>query len=234
MTREELLALCRKTPDVGQAKHEDFVDYILVLEHHRRTERGRERVENAYMAVDGKIAMANLDHRLQAKRLDFENPVVLVDNEDQLTLMVFVVSEIYGRRHGIATSRKRTGSSVERSNPWEVAETSAIGRALSAMGYGALPGAGLASADDMLRALAEEEMPRRRRARRLSQPQMQELMRLYGELYQVEDTPAEEGLNNLFRATFNIDMSKATYRQGTQIIAKLMAQRGEKSQSEKG
>jgi len=102
------------------------------------------------------------------------------------------------------------------------------------MGYGTLPGAGLASADDMLRALAEEERPRRRRARRLSQPQKQELLRLYSELYQVEEATAEEGLNSLFRATFNIDMSKATYRQGTQMIAKLMAQRGEGSQTEKG
>ena len=229
MTREELLALCRKTPDVGQAKHEDFMDYIVVLEHRKRTERGWDRVENAYMAVDGKIAMANLDHRLQGKRLDFENPVVLVDNEDQLTLMVFVVSEIYGRRHGIATSQKRTGSSVERSNPWEVAETSAIGRALGAMGYGTLPGAGLASADDMLRALAEEEMLHRRRSRRLSQSQKQELTRLYGELYQAEGVAAEEGLNSLFKATFNIDISKANYLQGTQMIAKLMTQRGKKS-----
>lgn len=36
--------------------------------------------------------------------------------------------------------------------PWEVGETAAIGRALAAMGYGLLPGAGLASAEDMLRA----------------------------------------------------------------------------------
>ena len=77
---------------------------------------------------------------------------VLVDSPEQLTLQVTVTSEIYGVRHGIATSRKKTGTNAEKNWPWEVAETSSIGRALAAMGYGLLPGSGLASAEDMLRA----------------------------------------------------------------------------------
>ena len=103
------------------------------------------------MTVDGKLAMANQDHLRQGKRLDFGFPQILVDNEDQLTLMVTITSEVYGTRHGIATSRRIGGTAAEREFPWEVAETSAIGRALSAMGYGLFPGSGLASAEDMLR-----------------------------------------------------------------------------------
>ena len=151
MTREELLELARRTPDVGSAKHADFVDYLVPVESQRPLKGEWKTVESAYMTVVGKLAMANHDHRAQAKQLNFEDPVVLVDNDEQLTLMVVIVSEIYGRRHGIATSRRVDGSAAEREYPWEVAETSAIGRALGAMGYGALAGAGLASAEDMQR-----------------------------------------------------------------------------------
>lgn len=160
MTREEILALCRKARDVGSVKHEEFADYVVVLESRRKvhTEQSRsvgeewQVVEHAYMAVDGKLAMANEDHCKQGKRLDFGEPRVLVDNPEQLTLQVTVTSEIYGTRHGIATSRKKSGTLAEKQFSWEVGETSAIGRALAAMGYGLLPGAGLASAEDMLRA----------------------------------------------------------------------------------
>jgi hypothetical protein len=154
MTREEILALCNKARDVGSVRHADFAEYVVVLEARRKVGDEWQTVEHAYMAVDGKLAMANADHRKQAKRLDFHEPKVLLDNPEQLTLQVTVTSEIYGTRHGIATSRKKGGAHAEREFPWEVAETSAIGRALAAMGYGLLPGAGLASAEDMLRVQA--------------------------------------------------------------------------------
>lgn len=152
MTREQILQIVRATPNFGKVAHEEFADYVLALSKRFKTDDGWQTTEHPYMTVDGKLAMANQDHARLAKRLDFSAPQVLVDNEDQLTLMVTVNSEMYGTRHGIATSRRIGGSEIERLFPWEVAETSAIGRALSAMGYGLFPGSGLASADDMLRA----------------------------------------------------------------------------------
>ncbi len=151
MNREDILTLCSKAHDVGTVKHGDFADYVIALESRRKVGDEWRTEERAYIAVDGRLAMANTDHRNQGKRLDFGEPRVLVDSDEQLTLLVIVTSEIYGTRHGIATSRKRAGTQAERTFSWEVAETSAIGRALSAMGYGLLPGAGLASAEDMLR-----------------------------------------------------------------------------------
>jgi hypothetical protein len=164
MTHDEILALCNKTPDVGSVKHADFIDYIVVVESRRKVNGEWQSVENAYLTVDGKLAMANADHRKQSKRLDFAEPKVLIDNAEQLTLQVTVTSEVYGTRHGIATSRKKDGTPAERSFNWEVAETSAIGRALAAMGYGLLPGAGLASADAerMLRTQAGNEQSDKR------------------------------------------------------------------------
>jgi hypothetical protein len=152
MTRDEIVALCERARDVGSVKLADFAEYIVVLESSQWSEYDGQPVERAYMRVDGKLAMANEDHRRQKKRLDFLEPKVLVDNPELLTLQVTVKSQVYGVRHGIATSRRKTGSTSERDFPWEVAETSAIGRALAAMGYGLLPGAGLTSAEDVLRA----------------------------------------------------------------------------------
>ncbi|MBC7263901.1 MAG: hypothetical protein H5T64_06010 [Chloroflexi bacterium] len=241
MKREEVLAICRKAPDVGKVKHEDFVDYVVVLETPRRIEGDWVMVETAYMAVDGKLAMANMDHRLQGKRLDFEDPIVLVDNEEQLTLMVIINSEIYGRRHGIATSRKVGGTATEEAFPWEVAETSAIGRALSAMGYGLLPGAGLASADDMLRVAAyEKEAARRprsvvkppvasqRRPRQSSAFQRRKLVEMYSEVYEVPEDKAQTALNEAFQQQFGHGLEEATYDEGVKMTAWLLRERKEK------
>lgn len=159
MTREQILKIVQAAPDVGQVKHAEFADYVIALSHRKKGEDGWQTTENPYMTVDGKLAMANQDHARQGKRLEFSVPRVLVDNDDQLTLLVMVTSEIYGTRHGIATSRRIGGTEVERLFSWEVAETSAIGRALSAMGYGLFPGSGLSSADDMLRATSETVRP---------------------------------------------------------------------------
>ncbi len=179
MTREQIIEYCRRAPNVGSVKHEEFADYVVVLQQRKRVDDEWTTVETPYMMVDGKLAMANEDHRRQGKRLDFAAPQVLVDNPDQLTLLVTVTSELYGSRHGIATSRRVGGAEVERDYAWEVAETSAIGRALSAMGYGLFPGSGLSSADDMLRSNDRREAATERRPagengnRQAAQPQGQ-------------------------------------------------------------
>lgn len=151
MTREQVVEICRRAPAVGAVTHEEFADYVVPLHQRKKIDEEWVSVQVPYMAVDGKLAMANEDHRRQGKRLDFGAPQVLVDNAEQLTLLVTITSEVYGTRHGIATSRRVGGTEAEREFPWEVAETSAIGRALSTMGYGLFPGSGLSSAEDMLR-----------------------------------------------------------------------------------
>ncbi len=161
MTREQIVEFCKRAPAVGAVRHEEFADYVVPLTQRKKIDDEWTTVESPYMAVDGKLAMANEDHRRQGKRIDFSAPQVLVDSGDQLTLLITVTSELYGSRHGIATSRRVGGTDIERAFPWEVAETSAIGRALGAMGYGLFPGSGLASAEDMIRATSDEaEAPR--------------------------------------------------------------------------
>lgn len=232
MTREEVLALCRKARDVGAVKHEDYVDYVVVLESKRMVGGEWQTVEHAYMAVDGKLAMANEDHRKQGKRLDFHEPKVLLDNPEQLTLLVTVTSEIYGTRHGIATSRKKGGTAAERDFPWEVAETSAIGRALAAMGYGLIPGAGLASAEDVMRATGAPSAEKERAARRsplMSANQRNKLIEMYRERHGGTEAQVLQGLDALFQSTFKHSFNEATMQEASQVIGQMIAQKSERA-----
>lgn len=236
MTREEMLTLCRKARDVGAVKHEEFMDYIVVLESRRKVDEEWQSVEHAYMAVDGKLAMANEDHRKQSKRLEFGEPKILLDNAEQLTLQVTITSEIYGARHGIATSRKKGGNSAEREFPWEVAETSAIGRALAAMGYGLLPGAGLASAEDMMRAGASGgSNGAKETGRRLSGSgtlmtanQRAKLLEMYSERHGGTDAETLQGLDALFASSYKHALSLATFDEASKMISQLGAQKVKK------
>ena len=231
MTREEILALCRRARDVGSVKHEDFIDYIVVLESRRKVDDEWQTTEHAYMAVDGKLAMANEDHRKQAKRLDFAEPKILLDNPEQLTLQVTVTSEVYGTRHGIATSRKKGGANAEREFPWEVAETSAIGRALATMGYGLIPGAGLASAEDMLRAstTVAAERGAARRPALMTANQRNKLIEMYRERHGGSEADALLGLDALFQSTFKHAMSEALMEEASKVIGQFIAQKGERA-----
>ncbi len=231
MTREELLALCRRARDVGSVKHEDFVDYVVVLESRRKVDDEWQTSEHAYMAVDGKLAMANEDHRKQGKRLDFAEPKILLDNPEQLTLQVTVTSEVYGTRHGIATSRKKGGTHAEREYPWEVAETSAMGRALAAMGYGLIPGAGLASAEDMLRAstAAPAERGASRRAPLMTANQRNKMIEMYREQHGGSEAEVLQGLDVRFQSSFKHPLNEATVEEASKVISQLIAQKGERA-----
>jgi hypothetical protein len=232
MTREEILALCRKARDVGSVTHDEFADYIVVLESRRKVGEEWQTIEHAYMAVDGKLAMANEDHRKQGKRLDFHEPKILLDNPEQLTLLVTVTSEIYGARHGIATSRKKGGANAEREFPWEVAETSAIGRALAAMGYGLLPGAGLASAEDIARATSAPTAERERAPRRpplMSANQRNKLIELYRERHGGTEAEVAQGLDAVFVSAFKHPLGAATIEEASKIIGQMLAQKAERA-----
>jgi hypothetical protein len=57
---------------------------------------------------------------------------------------------VLGRRPGTAWVPREGGTNAAGSNPYEKVETSARGRALSAWGFGVLPGSGVASVEEML------------------------------------------------------------------------------------
>ncbi len=249
MTREQILQIVRATPNVGKVSHEEFAEYIVALTQRKKNDEGWQTTEHPYMTVDGKLAMANQDHLRQNKRLDFRAPQILVDNDEQLTLLVTVTSELYGTRHGIATSRRIGGTPAEREFPWEVAETSAIGRALTAMGYGLIAGSGLASAEDMLRATAvtntERHAPAMANTPRaslnetrvtysrshppLSPVQRNKLTELWRILHgggdpSVTQEDVNEGLDKLFLEAYKHGVNEATYEEGARLTGQLLSE----------
>lgn len=101
---------------------------------------------NDYVMVSGRVLLAHDDN---PERLSIETEIVWRD-QDSITVKASVVTR-KGLFTGHATSYLKTGSPQEKKTPLEVAETSAIGRALGIAGY-AVDG-GIASGDEMQRHL---------------------------------------------------------------------------------
>lgn len=240
MKRKVIRSLLEKAGPVGKVHHADFIDYVVVLENTVHRNGRVTAVEQPYMTVGGRLAMANRDHAMQDKRLNFEKPVVLENSSGRLTLQVTIESEVYGRRHGIASSRRGGNvSQIEKESQWEVAETSAIGRALGAMGYGLIPGAGLASADEILAhrsgLVRRESQPKagepssgaghRDGRRRMPGPttagQRVELVRLYEEIHGVTRAEAHLAIERLMEERFGCQFEKANYEMAKTLIAEL-------------
>lgn len=99
---------------------------------------------NPYVMVSGKVLLAHEDN---AEALSIQTEVVHRD-EDGLTVKATVTTR-KGTFTGHATSYLKSGTPQERKTPLEVAETSAVGRALAFAGYATEHG--IASAEEMER-----------------------------------------------------------------------------------
>jgi len=246
MTRDDTLQLLEKAGPVGTVHHRDFIDFVLLLDRQQKVNGQWTTVQQPYMTVDGRIAMACRDHANQGKRLDFHDPEVIENSELRLTLRVTVESEIYGRRHGIASSRLgAAGSPFEQGHPREVAETSATGRALGAMGYGLLPGAGLVSAEEVMLVTHDEASPvadskgprarlpetpspsgdgrrPRKTKKKTSRYQREQIVTMYATVHGVDREEARKQVEALFAQRFGHAMERASYDEGSEVIAELL------------
>lgn len=149
----------------------DLEPYIAYLPQYRR-EGGRYVIDGVvpYMTVDGRVremTVANKDRPYSL--MTFINPaegetmpvdVNLPDGRiqrlycpPQACLAVYIDPE--GGLH-VGTAKLGGDRGAAASNPYEDAETSAVGRALAMAGYGLLPGSGIASAEEIARAREEE------------------------------------------------------------------------------
>lgn len=93
-----------------------------------------------YMTVAGRVQLAHV-----LKKLSITTEVLPV--VDQVVVKATVVTD-KGTFTGISSAN--TSKMIEKLNPYEVAETSAVGRALGFAGYGVIEG--IASADEMAKA----------------------------------------------------------------------------------
>lgn len=124
-------------------------------------------VRMPYMAVDGRVQMFVDEHRKAGKtfKIGFINEwasttgaiggVPGAPEELKTILTCVVTSEIYGSAAGSAKI-SWGGEGVDRTNPYENAQTSALGRALANMGLGLL-GTGIASYEEVKGAIEEQE-----------------------------------------------------------------------------
>jgi hypothetical protein len=111
-----------------------------------------------YMSVDGRVKMALDEHRENGANLVIQTAFETEPGSEQLVCRATVTSTMLGT----ATAHARVflrGTGVDATNPLENAETSAVGRALGFLGYG-LYGTGIASAEEVLSAVAERETQR--------------------------------------------------------------------------
>lgn len=103
-----------------------------------------------YMTVAGRVAMAVDEHASVGGKIHFHKPTFETVG-DRLLCCATVTSDIRGTGSGTAEVIFNSKNPAERSNPFECAETSAIGRALGFLGYGTLMG--LASYDEVRKAI---------------------------------------------------------------------------------
>lgn len=100
-----------------------------------------------YMTVARRVELAREQEALESVETEVlsHNPVVI---KAKVT--------IKGRAFtGISSVNQESGKTIERENPYEVAETSAVGRALGFAGYGLLES--IASADEVARTVAKQQ-----------------------------------------------------------------------------
>lgn len=106
-----------------------------------------------YVTVAERVKMLHDSRDSSGARFDISTDIV-ADTEDAITVKAYVECAA-GRFTAHATSKKKA-SGIEGGSPLEVAETSAVGRALGFAGFGSAEG--IASADEVQRA-----QPRRQR-----------------------------------------------------------------------
>ena len=111
-----------------------------------------------YMSVDGRVKMALDEHREHGANLVIQTSFETEPASEQLICRATVTSTMLGTVTAHARAFLR-GTGVDATNPLENAETSAVGRALGFLGYG-LYGTGIASAEEVLSAVAERETQR--------------------------------------------------------------------------
>ena len=118
---------------------------------------------NPYMTVDGRVKEVKdslKDDQSFSIRTYFNTDESDQSLEDNIIVparsCLAVFTDPYGGIH-FGTASIGTSGVVDKTNPYENAETSAVGRALGLAGYGLIPGAGIASAEEVTDALARGE-----------------------------------------------------------------------------
>lgn len=176
-TREQVLELLRTMSPCYGVEYVDFADFVQALPQRLRAKVPHptnpkvtvdEYIEawTLYMTVAGRIAMLNAVAERNEWRVDFQpepnTPTGIpgmLQYDERVVYREYVVIDALapdrteaariGSKPGTAWVPSSGGGGAAASNPFEVVETSARGRAIAAWGIGILPGSGVASVEEM-------------------------------------------------------------------------------------
>jgi len=163
-TREEMIEFLASVPSLEGLDLVQYVDFCLPMK--RSSKVGNkpngdpiyEDKWQPYFMTDGKLLMFAQYHRKNGGMIQVDTKLV-EHTENDFQIFATVTSTLLGTCCGRATGRLNATSGAEKSHPVETCETSAIQRALACFGFGLMPGAGLASAEDMKTADARQAAP---------------------------------------------------------------------------
>lgn len=146
--------------DACQAAYEktpkEYWGYITLISQNKRVGGSRNdpwyaRIQQPYIRVDGRVTMMEQEHQGTGETYSIHTEFV------EAVPGTHVCRATVKCMRGTATGHAQIGTGddnpVDRTNPLENAETSALGRALGFLGYGLL-GTGIASAEEVYAALA--------------------------------------------------------------------------------
>jgi len=142
----------------------DYLEHVIAL---RQWDRASEsHVYRPYVTVDGRVKMFMDAHteRGASYREELIVPKFYCATSEEigrfLVIGIRITSELWGVREDMAvadTSLIGKDRSADATKPYENATTSARGRAIAAFGVGIIPTMGMASADEMLSAMATKD-----------------------------------------------------------------------------
>jgi len=185
----EFLSAIPPREDFGDNQIVKYAQFVRPL---KQYSKGSGNSWTLYMTVDGRIQQCRDVHVSQGKsyhekvRILPPDEVPRLDKQGYLVVQVSIDSELHGCVTDFATGVLGPDAKfVDKTNPLENATTSARGRALAAFGYGIIPGAGIASAEEV-----EEAM--RRREGTISRLRVS------------ETRPEESNLEALWEETWNV------------------------------
>jgi len=129
----------------------DYADFVLPMDRNEKIKVGKEikyvPTWRLYMQVAGRVKMAN--DACQNGKYGLHETIEIRETQSGEPLVIVTV-ELW-ERDGNVPIRKGHGLASLRGGdaPWMKAETAARGRALGSLGFGVLPGTGIASLDEI-------------------------------------------------------------------------------------
>ena len=187
----------------------NYSNFIQKITHKQRQDDGSYKaVTNEYMMVGGRVKEFTDIHKEQGKKFKFSRSFERYP-EGNIICHAKVFSEIFGVAEASAGAYGQT--TVDKSNPYENAETSAYGRCLGFFGIGLL-GSGIATAEeikDVIVPQGKPEIPQPRKIEGRITPAQTKYIHKISQGLDLKDEDYIEILEKNFKVISSDDLTKS-------------------------